>query len=363
MRDWTKLKIGFLTGSLSQGGAERQLYYVLQSLSSLGAQVHLYTFSPDGFWLKPIQDLGVPVIYVGGGNSRLARLKHWIELLNNVELDVLQGQHFFTNAYVGLAARYLGLTGIGALRSDGYNEVVDVGKVLGSISLNLPHRIASNSRHAIQRARKFHLNPDRLVYLPNVVDTSEFHPVSRIKNSSIHILYVGSLLPVKRVDRLLSVLKSLDDIRVNFVAHIAGDGPLLGKLKDQAAQLGILNRSVYFLGGVENPADLYRNADIFLLTSEYEGVPNVILEAMASGLPVVSTRVGGISEIIENNVTGFLVEPDDMQGMAERLERLVRDAELRNRLGMQARDFAKKNHSLAMLPENLDLLYRDLCPI
>src|SRR5947207_13023470 len=104
--------------TLEHGGAVRQLFYMLQALRQRGAAARVLCLDCGGFWEEPIRSLGVPVTWVGQRRSRLARLLRVLKELRADPPDVLQSQHFFANAYVGLAARLLGLNGIGAMRNE-----------------------------------------------------------------------------------------------------------------------------------------------------------------------------------------------------------------------------------------------------
>jgi glycosyltransferase involved in cell wall biosynthesis len=109
-------------------------------------------------------------------------------------------------------------------------------------------------------------------------------------------------------------------------------------------------------------APLYQRADICVLTSDYEGTPNVLLEAMASGLPVVATNVGGIPDIVQDGVTGLVVERDDRDVLLAALAELVKDPTRRLEMGHRAREFVEAGHSLDRLPANLLNLYDLVLP-
>jgi glycosyltransferase involved in cell wall biosynthesis len=104
-------------------------------------------------------------------------------------------------------------------------------------------------------------------------------------------------------------------------------------------------------------ASIYRQSTICVLTSEHEGTPNVLLEAMAAGLPIVATNVGGVPEIVKDGVTGFLVDGEDLAAQITVITRLVRDSDLRTKTGRQARAYVEQNHSIHRLPVQLNGLY------
>lgn len=163
--------------------------------------------------------------------------------------------------------------------------------------------------------------------VPNVVDTDLFH-LSTEKDSrpgkKKRILHVSGLVPVKNIPGILRVVKQLTDKRHDFELNIVGEGELREEFEHLALGLGILNEVVFFQGGkrVEEVAVCMRESDFLVLFSDYENSPCVIVEAMASGLPVLATNVGGIPELV-NERTGKLVEPRDEEGLFAALEMML----------------------------------------
>jgi glycosyltransferase involved in cell wall biosynthesis len=119
-----------------------------------------------------------------------------------------------------------------------------------------------------------------------------------------------------------------------FTAHIIGDGELYGTLRDRTQMEGISER-VAFCRMLPHEEMLreHGTADIFVLSSEWEGCPNVVLEAMAHGVPVVATAVGGVPELVENGISGILVPPRSPRALADALARLTNDQQLRTVMG------------------------------
>lgn len=361
--DLTRLNICFLAGTLGQGGAERQLYYLLKALRSVGAKPRLLSLTQGEFWEAPIRELGVPVIWVGQDESRLARLKRIIAELRALKRDsdqrlILQSQHFYTNIYAAAAARALNAREIGAMRCDGLSEVQAHGRLLGGLSLKLPRLIAANSHAAIRFAVDYGLPASRLFFLPNAIESDLFKSEMKEDSGEIKLLTVGRLEEQKRIDRFLRILAEVRQQSAKPIkAIVAGEGSLRKQLETQAVELG-LNGTVEFRGIVKDMTALYREADVFALTSDWEGTPNVVLEAMAAGLPVVSTNVGGVSDIVKHGQTGLLADPQDEDLLINQLSELINNSDLRGRLGHQARIHVEENHSLKRLPFILSKLYQ-----
>jgi glycosyltransferase involved in cell wall biosynthesis len=125
---------------------------------------------------------------------------------------------------------------------------------------------------------------------------------------------------------------------------IAGDGPEREQLETEARQLGLAS-SVEFLGERNDIPDLIRSSDLFVLSTRSEGLPMSVLEAMAAGLPVVASEVGGIPELVDAE-TGVLVPPEDPAALSTAVERLLADQGLRARLGAAGRARAEERFDL-----------------
>jgi len=358
MFDIARIKICFLTGNLQQGGAERQLFYMLKALREKKAQVRLLSLTSGDFWEEKLRNLGIPVEWVGRSKSKVARLASIVAALVRERPDILQSQHFYVNSYAAAAGRFAGSRIIGAIRSDVRSELRGEYQMLRWWGLKSCRVVAANSAPAIRTAIEMGIPAHKLTLLPNVVDTDEFRPPDRDMNCEIfRIAAVGRLVPAKRYDRLLSVVSRLKEICATPVKFlIAGDGPLRGELEQEVASLG-LTSMVEFLGRRSDLPAVYKSADALAITSDFEGTPNVALEAMACGLPVVSTMVGGVPDIIEHGVSGLLVEADDQDALAKHLCNLASDAKLRRWLGANARKRVVENCSLQRLPKYLEDLY------
>ena len=178
---------------------------------------------------------------------------------------------------------------------------------------------------------------DRLHIVHCGVDPSRYAPKEHRGNGS-NILFIGRLEAVKGVPVLLRAFAALSGSDASPTLRLVGDGPDRPALEAMAETLG-LGGSVQFVGyrsADEVAADLAW-ADQLVLPSFAEGVPVVLMEAMASGLPVVATRVGGVGELVETGRSGWLVAPGDEQDLADRMATLMTDPQVRNRMGAAGR--------------------------
>ena len=358
METLSQLRVCFLAGTLGQGGAERQLFYILRALRQSGAVPRLFSLDQNEFWEQPIKELGVPITWIGRAKSKIGRLMRPLRELRQDRPTVLQSQHFFTNAYVGAAARLLGLSSVGALRSNGRMESRDCGSAGGWLNLRAPRVMAANSRTAIRYAVDHGVPAARLFLLSNVVDTGRFSPAGCPGDPAIRLISVGRLIHSKRFDRFISLVAQLrQELHLEIKGTLVGAGPLSASLWAQVEKLGLPASALELRGPIAEMAPVYQEADIFVLTSECEGAPNVLLEAMACGLPVVADNVGGVPELVRHGRDGFLVEPNNDESLVAALTRLIRDPQLRFTMGRNARAHMEADFSLECLPARLRRLY------
>lgn len=353
-------EVCFLTGTLGQGGAERQLFYMLKALQQSSVRLRVLCMTKGEFWERRIRELEIPVSWVGQHESKLMRLAYIIKTLRRHPPQVLQSQHVFTNLYAVAAARALGIREVGALRNSGASEVWSNGKMVGRLNLRAPRSLVVNSRTAILKAITLGVPFENLYFLPNVVDSDQFKPVGQRADDEVRLIAVGRLVKEKRMDRFLDMLAHLRGRSNKPISGvIVGSGPLKAQLEQQARDLGLLSGAFEIRGPVQDMKSIYDQADILVLTSDFEGTPNVVLEAMASGLPVVATRVGGVPEVVRHGETGYLAEPGDSQSMTYALLTLINCAQLRTEVGSRARKYVEANHSVHKLPHLLEALYSE----
>ncbi len=350
------LRVCFVAGTLGQGGAERQLFYILQALQAAGARAKVLSLSQDEFWESQIRELGFEVSYVGESSSRFKRLVRIRREVRRFKPDIIQAQHFYVNLYAAIVARLSGCNAIGAVRSNVTSELADIGWPLALASLRLPPILATNSRAAIRNLVNMGVPENRLFFLPNVVSNPRSVHGSSRQADSLAILGVGRLVPAKRFDVFLKVLAQVNK-KCRIKGVIAGDGPLRAELEALAIRLGLLPGTVQFLGEVSDTGRWYDQADLLLLTSDYEGTPNAVLEAMALGVPVIGTRVGDVPDLLGEGARGRLVAPGDIAGLVSATEEALSDPQTCNRLARLARSYVQSEHSYAGLGTHLTKLY------
>jgi glycosyltransferase involved in cell wall biosynthesis len=171
--------------------------------------------------------------------------------------------------------------------------------------------------------------------------------------------WLGRMTEIKRVDVLLEAFARLRVDGTDAALLLVGDGPLRPRLEQYAEALGVGDH-VYFVGYRPDVGGLYRTLDAVALTSANEGTPVAVIEALAAGIPAVATDVGGVADVVPDDVAGLLVPEGDVGGIADRLTRLAKDSELRRRLGEGGAAWVNDRYSVPRLVGDMDNLYRSL---
>jgi glycosyltransferase involved in cell wall biosynthesis len=213
--------------------------------------------------------------------------------------------------------------------------------------LAFSNKIVTVSDAIQQKIRENHPQwSNKVVTIPNGVE-QEFIGTGAARdyktNAKVRFVTIGSLIPRKRIETILyalSMLKSLDDIELRVI----GDGPEAQFLKKLTVELN-LSDCVRFLGPIPHAKipEYLQDSDVFVLCSTSEGRPNVLLEAMASGLPVIASNIEGVRELIQDGKTGLLFDVDNREQLAKQIESLIDDSNARGMLGQGGRNFIIEN--------------------
>ena len=196
--------------------------------------------------------------------------------------------------------------------------------------------------------KKLEINPINLKVIMNWIDFDIYKNIKNNNCDSVSVTFIGWITLNKGVVDLLKAFNKCAECNENLILNIAGNGPLFDELLLDN-QTSKFRERILFLNWVSggDKLKLLAETDIFVLPSYLEGMPNSLIEAMASGKACIASEIGSIPELISHHQNGVLVTPGDVDSMADEILRLSRDSELRNRYGELARETIKKNHSLS----------------
>ncbi|MEO0293124.1 MAG: glycosyltransferase [candidate division WOR-3 bacterium] len=214
----------------------------------------------------------------------------------------------------------------------------------------------SVSKIHIKKALEWGLSKrPKYIYVPNYVDTSLFKRRSK-RNNFIKIGTVANFKPQKNPIIWAKVALKVTSIFKNVVFLYVGDGVLRKKVENLIRG----NKRIKLLGWRKDIPDFLSKIDIFFLPSKWEGAPLSILEAMASGLPVVASSVDGIKEVVVDSFTGYLISPNDLNGYVEKLKELIKNKKKRIEMGEEGRKIVKSKFSYERTKEAILKIYESL---
>jgi len=198
-----------------------------------------------------------------------------------------------------------------------------------------------------------------IIHIPNGVDIDYFKPLSSGEDKENKVIFIGRLDAMKGVHVLLKAFKQLRDEGLQACLNIIGDGPDRDKYESMARDMD-LNNSVNFSGEIKEVVSFLRKSTMFVLPSLSEGLSNVLLESMACALPVVATRVGGNTDLIQDGMNGILVDSENPGQLSEAMMNILKDKILAKQLGAAARKTVERNYSINHIIDKYVKLYKQL---
>lgn len=353
-----KLRIGMITGVLGKGGAEKQLYYIARSLKKSSVEVKVFSLTKDEYYERKIKNLGIEVIWVGKSKFPIFRIVNILVHLIRFKPDLIYSTHFFSNLYAAVAGKILGVVSIGSIRNDLIHEIRKNGK-WGKLLMRWPTVMVVNSYNAFENAVISGEKKERLFILTNYINLYEFdhnsnEPHQKLeKTGKIKLVLVARLVQAKRIDRFIQLLAKLRKQNKEIVGWIVGSGPEYEYLKTLSRNLELKEDDLLFLGQRDDIPNILKQSDIFILTSDYEGFPNVLLEAMAAKLPVVTTPAGDAEKIIRNGENGFVVPESEKDKFIKKINLLIESELMRGKMGTESRRIVEKQYDVINLDAKL----------
>lgn len=338
----------FITG-LGMGGAETQFVRLAVGLRKRGWAIDILTLLPPEHFTDQLVAADIPVRSFGAKRGRIqfGVAGSLLRDLRRESPDVLVTFLFHPNMLGRVLARLSGVPVINSIRGERFGGAVRERAMRWTASL--PQHLVINSAHAHDRlVRDRIVKPTSVSVIKNGLDTAVYQNRARrsqtrarlgVGESDFLWTTIGRLEYPKDHPSLLQSLSTLMASRPEMRLAIVGEGPARPDLEKMAADLGVVTR-VQFLGIRKDVPDLLAASDGFVFASENEGLPNVIMEALAAGLPVVATAVGGVPELIRHGESGWLVPPSNPGALAALMQHVVAlPAEELKRIGHNGADF------------------------
>jgi glycosyltransferase involved in cell wall biosynthesis len=227
--------------------------------------------------------------------------------------------------------------------------------------------IVTISNYSLEKIQKhYHINKSKVRIVPNGVDVEKFKPTGNKEENRRKfglgdepcVLFVGSLIPRKGLPFLVEAAKKIVKEKANTKFLIVGDGPLKNQLTASLEKANLLGNFL-FMGNLQDDklSAVYSCADVFVLPSIQEGQGIVLLEAQASGIPVVAFDVGGIKEAVRNDETGLLVKPGSTVELADALMKVLSDRALKEKMGTNGRRFVSESFTWDICAQKMLKVY------
>jgi glycosyltransferase involved in cell wall biosynthesis len=358
--------------SLDLGGAQTLLLEICRNADRKRFEVEVACMHGLGVFAAEFEKARIKVHSLSPGKWPPLYIPNFPRLLRRLDPDVLHFHLFGSNL---IAKPLAALAGKRTLIVHDHCNDAGRGNPVMLFADALTNRLASKVIAVSDSIRNFLIlhegvDPDRVVTLSNGIDSQSFHPAEDgqralaksalgLPSDALVIGGMGRLVPQKNFARFLDVAARVLAKNPSAVFVVAGTGPQEEELKAKAALLGI-NERVRFLGHVSDRLALYHAFDVLLMTSDFEGTPMVLLEAMSCGLPVLASAVDGIAEVCRNGHDAILLPPGDVAGFAAALEGLLQDDGLRKTLGMNARNTILERYEIRHLVRRIEGIYEEV---
>lgn len=349
-------RVLILDTELDMGGKERVLVQFLSRVDRNRFHFAVCCLKSGGYFKQAVTDMGIP-FYDGMLRHRYDGLAFFglSRVLRAERPDLI---YTFSHPNTVIFSYLARKRGLARRMLVSYHAMGDTGGTRQVARYLLPMLRRADALLAVAEIQKDYLAKteglprERICVIHNGVDTTRFHSPEAaerdvvraqlgIARDELAIVSVASLKPLKRIDAVITAAAELAKTGVAVRVVIIGDGSERHSLEKLATDLGMAAR-VTFLG-LRNDVDrLLKAGDVFVLASRTEAFPNVVLEAMATGLPVIATDVGSVREMVEPDTSALVVAPGDDAALAGALRTLAGDATLRARLGRRGREIVNE---------------------
>lgn len=354
--------------TLDRSGAEKQMVLLAKGLPRDRFRVEVAALTRLGPLEGELREAGIPVTLIGKrwklDPFAIGRL---VKFLKAKKFDVVQTWIFAANTYGRLAARMAGVPVVVTAEM-----AVDLWKGKGQLEVDRrlarwTDRVVGNSQAVVDFYRQAGLPESCLAMIPSgiavedppTVDPAAVRAGLGLAPDAPLVLFAGRLAPQKGVADLLAAVDLLQHVRPDIQTLIVGDGPLRDQLEETAESFD-LTRRVHFLGHRDDVPRLLAAADLLVLPSLYEGLPNVVLEAMCFSKPVVATAAPGTTEVVADGRTGLLVPLHNAPALAQAIRTILEDPALAQRLGAAGRDRIVSEFPIDTMIDRFAALYEQL---
>jgi len=353
------LPIAIAIHNFQPGGTERQMTELVRRLDPRRWQVHLACLRRDGAWFERAAECATSVaefpITSFGHAGTFAQMRAFARWCRDQQIALVHSSELYSNIFFLPAAAMAAVpVRVGSRREIAAGKsVVQIAAQRGAYAF--AHRVVANAQAVASRLRREGVASSRISVVPNGLDLSRFTP-RPLPSTLRRVATVANLRPGKGHDTLIAAAPSILERFPDAHFDLVGDGTERESLEHLVHSRG-LSAAFTFAGHAENVPERLAAADLFTLPSESEAFPNAVLEAMAAGLPIVASAVGGIREVVFPNRTGLLVPPRDPQALADAICRLMTNPQEARALAAGGRALVESQYSFDRMVASIEQLY------
>jgi len=365
-------KILFVIGQLGIGGAEHQLVYLASNLDKSKYEILVCSFSDDVSLGNLLDESGIPLVAIPKKMSPdLIRPFQLFKLVKSFKPDIIHSYLFVANTWARIAGKILGIPVIISERNAEPKKPLYM-TFLNRLLYGMGDLLIANSQAGadqVVKTKEFPKKKINVVYNGLPIEKYKGNYDEKRKSeikSSFGIPYdakvigvIGRLHFQKNHELLFESFQIVLGKLPNSVLLCIGDGPKREELLDLARSIRI-DSKVIFVGERKDVRDCLSILDLMILPSRWEGLPNVILEAMAAKCPVIATKVGGVNEMIEDGQTGFLVESKNKEELAKKIAYVISHPTEVEQINQNAFEFVTANFSIEKMVSETEKIYEDL---
>jgi len=342
------MNIMYIIGQLRHGGQETQLYYLLKNIDrkNFFPNLVVWNYRSDEFYVKKIKELKIKIYSLGNSNHATVKLFKLRKLVSDLQPQILHSYSFYTNFIAHLSCINLKTIAIGSIRSSYISSLIENGQIYGRLNVKFPaHQISNNfnAMKEIEIGSKFWI-PKDLKVITNGIETDIDYSKSP-SNDKFNIIGIGSLSPIKNWELLIDICNDLLNSKKKFNIIIVGDGPTKSKLQSKIDNFDIGNY-IQLVGKQDNVEKFIQEAHLLVHVSKYEGFPNVIMEAMVYGKPIIASDVGDISFMVKNGLNGYVIKELHSENFYKKILKIMNDKDLLMKMGKESRKVALKLFSM-----------------
>jgi sugar transferase (PEP-CTERM/EpsH1 system associated) len=352
------IRIAHVALQLDTGGMEKLLVEFARHANRERFELVFVSLGGRGSVAEDIEACGWPVLALNAGEGLSVRLlwRLW-QVFRSWKVALVHTHNSKPLVYAGPAAKMAGVSHVIHTRHGQRYQASTRTTRLFQWASRLADRIVCVSQDSARLSVNERIPKEKISTIWNGIDLTRFRQVGPTNGGPA--VMVGRLSPEKDVETLIRAVPLVLASCPEFQLEIAGNGPCLDQLRDIVSALAVANH-VHFLREVQDVAGLLGRASIFVLPSLTEGISLTLLEAMACGLPVIATRVGGNPEVVIEGETGFLVPSHSPVDLAEAILQVIGDEEMGRRMGSAGRHRVEKDFDVSRMVADYEALYSDL---